>query len=62
MNVLRIMVYEIFLKIFYKKIYIYKKKVTNFFDFFFIFFIIIHKSCIKIFLKWFINKCPKGTQ
>ena len=25
-------------------------------------FFISHKSDVKIFLKWIINKCPKGTR
>ena len=34
------------------------KKVTDFFDFFI--FYISQKKGIKTFLKWYINKCPKG--
>ena len=24
-------------------------------------FFISHKSCVKTFLKWIVNQCPKGT-
>ena len=34
-----------------------KKKVTDFLRAFHI----THKSCIKTFLKWYTNKCPKET-
>ena len=34
-----------------------KKKSINVLTVFFIF----HKSDIKTFLKWIVNKCPKGT-
>ena len=34
-----------------------KKKVNNILTIFFI----SHKSGIKIFIKWIINKCPKDT-
>ena len=34
-----------------------KKKTISFLTNFFIF----HKSDIKIFLKWILNRCPKGT-
>ena len=35
-----------------------KKKSINVLTVFFIF----HKSDIKTFLKWIVNKCPKGTR
>ena len=34
-----------------------KKKVINILTVFFI----SHKSCIKTFLKWIINQCPKSA-
>ena len=38
---------------YFQKIYTYRK--------FLIVFYIYHKSGIKTFLKWYINKCSKGT-
>ena len=35
-----------------------KKKTINILTFFFI----SHKSGVKIFLKWIVNQCPKGTR
>ena len=35
-----------------------KKKSINVLTVFFIF----HKSDVKTFLKWIVNKCPKGTR
>ena len=43
--------------IFLKKNYGKRKKQLTFLTAFYIF----HDSGIKTFLKWYINKCPKGT-
>ena len=48
----RALVYEIFLEIFLWKI----KKIIKFLTIFYI----SNESDIKIFLKWYINKWPKG--
>ena len=52
-DTLRIIVNNSFKESFYEK----KKKAINVLTTFFIF----HKSCVKIFLKWIVNYCPKGT-
>ena len=47
------------LKIQLKKVFIGKEKIViNVLIAFFIF----HKSDVKTFLKWIVNKCPKGTR
>ena len=51
MDAIMALIYIIFLETFYEKI---KKELI-----FFTVFYISHKNCIKIFLKLFINKCPK---
>ena len=48
----RALVYEIFLEFFYGKL----KKINKFLTIFYI----SNESDIKIFLKWYINKWPKG--
>ena len=53
-DTLRIIVNNSFKESFYEK---KKKKTINVLTTFFIF----HKSCVKIFLKWIVNYCPKGT-
>ena len=55
MNSLRALVNNPFKEIFMGN---EKKKIINILTVFFIF----HKSGIKIFLKWIINKCPKSTR
>ena len=50
---LRVLIYELFLKTFYKKMI---KQLI-----FLIVFYISHESSVTIFLIWFINNCLKGT-
>ena len=54
-STLRALVNNPYKESFYGK---WKKKVINILAAFFI----SHKSCIKTFLKWIINECPKGTR
>ena len=53
-NDLRTLVNNPFKEKFYEK---RKKKTINILTAFFIF----HKSCVKTFLKWIVNQCPKST-
>ena len=41
----------------FKKKFMGKEKKINILTAFFI----SHKNCVKIFLKWIVNQCPKGT-
>ena len=50
-NTLRVMINNPFKENFYGK---KKKKVLTIF-------FISHKNCVKTFLKWIVNYCPKGT-
>ena len=53
-SVFRAQVKDLVKKSFYRK---RKKKTINVLTVFFI----SHKSDVKIFLKWILNQCPKGT-
>ena len=53
-NALRALVWKLFLEIFYWK----NDKIINVVDNL-LYFIISHKSGVKIFLLWFISNCPK---
>ena len=54
-SALRVLVNNLVKESFYGK---RKKKTINVLTVFFIF----HKSDVKTFLKWIVNKCPKGTR
>ena len=54
-NALRTLVNNPFKESFYGK---RKKKTINILTILFIF----HKNCVKTFLKWIVNQCPKGTR